>query len=124
MTTTTTATAPPGSTWLTKVPVITATFWVIKVLSTTVGEAFADFPTLDVGLGPAVTDAAMIIVLAALTIHLRKRACTPWTSWLCVVLVSIVGTQITDFFTHTLGVSLYVSTAVFAVLLAVVFTAW
>jgi hypothetical protein len=41
-----------------------------------------------------------------------------------VVLVSIVGTQLTDFFTDTLGVSLYVSTAVFAVILAVVFTVW
>jgi len=132
LTTTTTDTAPPGTgtrtgtgTWLTKVPVITATFWVIKVLSTTVGETFADFLTVDVGLGPVITDLAMIAVLAvALTIQLRKRAYTPWIYWLCVVLVSIVGTQITDFFTDTLGVSLYVSTAVFAVLLAVVFTAW
>ena len=125
-TTTTTAAAPPGtSTWLTKVPVITATFWVIKVLSTTVGETFADFLTVNVGLGPAVTDIAMLAVLAvALTIQLRKTRYTPWVYWLCVVLVSIVGTQITDFFTDTLGVSLYVSTAVFAVLLAVVFTAW
>jgi len=41
-----------------------------------------------------------------------------------VVLVSIVGTQITDFFTDTLGVSLYVSTAVFAVILTVVFSIW
>jgi uncharacterized membrane-anchored protein len=125
LTTATTVTAPPGSTWLTKVPVITATFWVIKVLSTTVGETFADFLTVDVGLGPAVTDVAMLAVLAAaLTVQLRKRAYTPWAYWLCVVLVSIVGTQITDFFTDTLGVSLYLSTVVFAVLLAVVFTAW
>jgi uncharacterized membrane-anchored protein len=122
----TTMSAPPvRSTWLTKVPVITATFWVIKVLSTTVGETFADFLTVNVGLGPAVTDLTMFAVLAvALTLQLRKREYTPWIYWLCVVLVSIVGTQITDFFTDTLGVSLYLSTAVFAVLLAVVFTVW
>ena len=121
-----TGTAPPTRhTWQTKVPVITATFWVIKVLSTTVGETFADFLSVNVGLGPVVTDAAMLVVLAAaLTVQLRKRAYTPWIYWLCVVLVSIVGTQITDFFTDTLGVSLYLSTVVFAVLLAVVFTAW
>lgn len=121
-----TSTAPPRQdSWQTKVPVITATFWVIKVLSTTVGETFADFLSVNVGLGPVVTDVAMLLVLAsALTIQLRKRAYTPWTYWLCVVLVSIVGTQITDFFTDTLGVSLYLSTVVFAVLLAVVFTAW
>ncbi len=120
-------TAPPRSRvdWLTKVPAITATFWVIKVLSTTIGETFADFLSVNVGLGPAVTDVAMIGVLAvALTIQLRKRKYTPWIYWLCVVLVSIVGTQITDFFTDTLGVSLYVSTGVFAVILAVVFAVW
>src|SRR6476659_8841465 len=111
--------------WLTKVPAITATFWVIKILSTTVGETFADFLSVDVGLGPAVTDLAMLAVLgAALALQFRTRRYTPWIYWLCVVLVSIVGTQVTDFFTDTLGVSLYISTAVFAVLLAVVFTVW
>lgn len=111
--------------WLTKVPAITATFWVIKVLSTTIGETFADFLSVDVGHGPAVTDAAMIAVLAgALTIQLRTRKYTPRIYWLCVVLVSIVGTQITDFVTDTLGISLYLSTAVFAIILAGVFTIW
>jgi uncharacterized membrane-anchored protein len=112
-------------TWLNKVPAITATFWVIKVLSTTIGETFADYLSVNVGLGPAVTDAVMIAVLAgALVVQLRTRQYTPWIYWLCVVLVSIVGTQITDFFTDTLGVSLYSSTAVFAVILTVVFIVW
>jgi uncharacterized membrane-anchored protein len=112
-------------TWLNKVPAITATFWVIKVLSTTIGETFADYLSVNVGLGPALTDAVMIAVLAgALVVQLRTRQYTPWIYWLCVVLVSIVGTQITDFFTDTLGVSLYLSTAVFAVILAVVFIVW
>src|SRR3954452_21240086 len=111
--------------WLTKVPAITATFWVIKVLSTTIGETFADYLAVNVGLGPLVTDALMFTVLAvALAVQLRTRKYTPWIYWLCVVLVSIVGTQITDFFTDTLGVSLYISTAVFAVILAVVFVVW
>src|SRR5882724_5101773 len=111
--------------WLTKVPAITATFWVIKILSTTIGETFSDYLSVNVGLGPAVTDAAMFAVLAvALTVQFRTRQYVPWIYWLCVVLVSIVGTQITDFFTDTLGVSLYLSTAVFTVALAVVFLVW
>jgi uncharacterized membrane-anchored protein len=117
--------APRTRAWLTKVPAITATFWVIKVLSTTIGETFADYLAVNVGLGPMVTDALMITVLAvALVIQLRTRQYTPWIYWLCVVLVSIVGTQITDFFTDTLGVSLYLSTAVFAVILTAVFILW
>ncbi|MBU2667978.1 hypothetical protein KOI35_31150 [Actinoplanes bogorensis] len=111
--------------WLTKVPAITATFWVIKVLSTTVGETFADYLSVNVGLGPLVTDAIMLTVLAvALAVQFRTTRYTPWIYWLCVVLVSIVGTQITDFLTDTLGVPLHVSTIAFAVILAVVFFAW
>ncbi|WP_433076637.1 COG4705 family protein [Dactylosporangium sp. CA-052675] len=111
--------------WQTKVPAITATFWVIKVLSTTIGETFADYLAVNVGLGPGLTDAIMFVLLVtALIVQLRTRAYTPWIYWLCVVLVSIFGTQITDFFTDTLGVPLAVSTAVFAVLLAVVFVIW
>ena len=111
--------------WLTKVPAITATFWVIKVLSTTIGETFADYLSVNIGLGPAVTDAIMFAVLvAALMVQLRTSRYTPWSYWLCVVLVSICGTQLTDFFTDTLGVSLYLSTAVFSVILAVVFVVW
>lgn len=111
--------------WLMKVPLITATFWVIKILSTTVGETFADYLSVGLGLGPMITDGAMFLVLAAaLTIQLRTRKYTPWAYWLCVVLVSIVGTQLTDFLTDTLGVSLYVSTAAFAMILLVVFAVW
>jgi len=110
---------------LNKVPAITATFWLIKILSTTIGETFADYLAVQVGLGTLVTDAAMMTLLAiALAAQLRTRRLVPWLYWATVVLVSIVGTQITDFFTDTLGVSLYVSTAVFAAVLAVVFAVW
>ena len=116
---------PTGTLLLNKVPAITATFWLIKILSTTIGETFADYLAVQVGLGTAVTDGAMMTLLAiALVAQLRARQLVPWLYWLTVVLVSIVGTQITDFFTDTLGVSLYVSTAVFTVVLAVVFTVW
>jgi uncharacterized membrane-anchored protein len=125
MSVTSVATVERSRIWLTKVPAITATFWVIKVLSTTIGETFSDYLTVNVGLGPAVTDGVMTAVLAAaLFLQFRTRQYTPWVYWLCVVLVSIVGTQITDFFTDTLGVSLYLSTVVFAVVLAVVFAVW
>lgn len=114
-----------AASFLNKVPVVTATFWVIKILSTTIGETFADFLAVNVGLGPTVTDVAMMALLAAtLVAQLRTRRYVPWLYWLTVVLVSIVGTQITDLFTDVLGVSLYVSTAVFAVVLSVVFVVW
>ncbi|WP_068398292.1 COG4705 family protein [Kribbia dieselivorans] len=116
---------PTTRAWLNKVPAITATFWVIKILSTTIGETFADYLTVNVGLGQQVTDLVMLGVLAvALTLQFRTRQVTPVIYWFTVVCVSIVGTQITDFLTDTLGISLWVSTGVFSVILALVFTLW
>jgi uncharacterized membrane-anchored protein len=64
------------------------------------------------------------LLAAALFKQLHTRRYTPWIYWLTVVLVSIVGTQITDWLTDDLGISLYVSTAVFALALAAIFFVW
>lgn len=110
---------------LNKVPQVTLAFWAIKIMSTTVGETGADYLTVHVGLGAAVTGGIMAgLLVAALLVQLRSRQYVPRVYWLTVVLVSVVGTQITDALTDGLGVSLYVSTAVFAVLLAATFAAW
>ena len=110
---------------LNKVPEITITFWIIKIMSTTVGETGADYLAKNIGLGTGATDGIMIALLtAALTIQLLNRRYIPGVYWLTVVLVSIVGTQITDALTDGLEVSLYVSTAVFAAALAATFAIW
>ncbi|RON24385.1 hypothetical protein BK660_01565 [Pseudomonas brassicacearum] len=111
--------------WLNKVPEVTLSFWVIKILSTTVGETGADFLAVDAGFGAGWTSIGMALLLAcALFLQMRKTAYSPWIYWLTVVLVSIVGTQITDIMTDMLDISLYVSTAVFSVLLALNFLIW
>ena len=77
------------------------------------------------GLGATVIAAIMVIFLiSALIWQVRAPRYTPWVYWLTVVLVSVVGTQITDFLTDKLEISLYVSTAIFAVLLALTFAVW
>ena len=113
------------SNWLNKVPAVTLSFWVIKIMSTTVGETGADFLAVNAGWGQGMTRAVMgALLAAALFTQLRTRRYTPWIYWLTVVLVSVVGTQITDLLTDGLGVSLYVSTSVFAVALAAIFAVW
>ena len=108
-----------------KVPEVTLIFWVIKILSTTVGETGADYLAVNVGLGASATMSCMAGLLAvALVMQLRSRRCIPWIYWLTVVLVSIVGTQITDFISDKLEISLYLSTTVFACALAVIFATW
>jgi uncharacterized membrane-anchored protein len=110
---------------LNKVPEVTTIFWIIKILSTTVGETGADYLAVHVGLGATVTAANMAILLAAaLALQLRAQSYIPWTYWLTVVLISVVGTQITDLLTDKLEISLYLTTAAFACALAVTFAIW
>jgi uncharacterized membrane-anchored protein len=110
-----TLTPASQSPWLNKVPAITLAFWVIKIMSTTVGETGADYLAVNAGFGQGMTRAVMGALLAmALFMQLRTQRHIPWIYWLTVVLVSVVGTQITDLLTDGLGVSLHVSTSVFA----------
>lgn len=110
--------------WI-RVPQATLAFWIIKIMCTTVGETAADYLAFGAGWGQAATRGLMsTLLLLALVWQLRTPRYTPWIYWLSVVLVSIVGTQITDWFTDGLGVSLYVSTPIFALLLAGIFQVW
>src|SRR3954471_24682752 len=112
-------------TLLNKVPEVTVFFWVIKVLATTVGETAADFLADNVGLGLGGTTLLMSAgFLIVLGIQFRLPRYVPGVYWLTVVLVSVVGTLITDNLTDVLGVPLWLSTAVFAVALGITFAVW
>jgi uncharacterized membrane-anchored protein len=112
-------------TMLNKVPEVTLYFWVIKVLCTTVGETAADFLKDNLGLGLTKTTFAMSAVLVvALAFQFRSRRYAPGVYWLAVVLISVVGTLITDNLTDNFGVSLVTTTIVFGVVLAATFAAW
>ena len=110
---------------LNKVPEITIFFWIIKVLATTVGETAADFLNDNLGLGLTGTTLVASVVLAAvLVLQFRARKYVPWIYWLAVVLLSVVGTLITDNLVDNLGVTLPVSTMLFGAALAVTFLVW
>jgi len=121
----TSAPARSARTLLNKVPEVTIWFWVIKILATTVGETAADFLATNVGLGLVGTTVLMSLVfVVVLAIQFRTPRYVPGVYWLTVVLISVVGTLVTDNLTDGLGVPLVTSTIVFAVALAVTFAAW
>lgn len=108
-----------------RVPEVTLAFWVIKVLSTTTGETFADYLNVDVGLGLSITTWIMTgLLVIALAAQLATKRYNAGIYWTVVVLISIVGTLITDNLTDVFGVELWVSTLIFSVLLAVTFGIW
>jgi len=96
---------------LNKVPEITVYFWIIKVLCTTVGESAADYINSTLGFGLGKTTLLMsVLLLAALVAQFRLRRYVPGVYWTAVVLISVVGTLVTDNLTDGLQVSLIVST--------------
>src|SRR5262245_27520434 len=110
---------------LSKVPEVTVWFWIIKILCTTVGESFADWINVGLGVGLNTTALIFTVVLSVVMgIQLRLNRYVPLVYWLAVVVLSVAGTLYTDILTDSLAVPLAVSTTVFAVLLAVVFGIW
>ena len=114
-----------------KVPEITIWFWIIKVLCTTVGETGSDFINLgpdeggQLGLGVPKTFAiAGTLLLVAVILQFRSDRYHPARYWVTVVLMSVVGTLITDWLHDDKGVSLVTTTVIFSVVLASVFALW
>ena len=106
-----------------RVPEITVYFWVIKALSTAMGEATSDYlvhalsPVTAVGLG-------FTGFVAALALQFSMRRYTAWTYWLAVVMVGVFGTMAADVLHVGFGVPYPVSSALYGVVLAAVFVGW
>ncbi|HEY0541713.1 MAG TPA: hypothetical protein VGD53_25320 [Actinoallomurus sp.] len=108
---------------LSKVPEVTAYFWVIKVLTTGMGETTSDY--LAHRLGPIVAvGLAGVVLAAALALQLSVRRYVAWIYWSAVVMVSVFGTMAADVLHVGLGVPYVVSTAFFVVALAAIFALW
>lgn len=106
-----------------KVPEITAIFWIIKLLSTAMGESTTDYFVYQIN--PYVAVALGCIGLAvALILQLLVRRYIPWIYWLAVVMVAVFGTMAADVLHVVLGIPYWVSTAFFACALVIVFVVW
>src|SRR6195256_5058345 len=82
---------------LNKVPEVTLYFWIIKILCTTVGETASDYLVDNVGLGlTKTTFITSALLIATLVFQFRARRYIAPVYWLGIVLISVVGTQITD----------------------------
>ncbi|MEU0251612.1 hypothetical protein ABZ299_03605 [Streptomyces sp. NPDC006184] len=115
----------PSGQMLNKVPEVTIWFWIIKILCTTVGESFADWINMNLGVGLVNTALIFTVVMAGvLGWQLSAKRYIPFVYWLTVVVVSVTGTLYTDILTDSQGVPLALSSSVFAGVLAVVFGIW
>jgi uncharacterized membrane-anchored protein len=120
--------ARDSGSWLTtrgalRVPQITIAFWVIKGLSTAMGESTSAFlvhamaPELAVVLG-------FVGFVGALILQFRMGRYVAWTYWFAVVMVGIFGTMAADVLHVRFHVAYTASTILYAVVLAAVFATW
>ena len=108
-----------------RVPQITLIFWIIKILSTTVGETGADFLAETLGLGLTITSyitGGLLII--ALAVQLKLKKYVPVSYWTVVVLISIFGTLVTDRLVDDFGVSLITTSIVFTIAMIIGFVLW
>jgi uncharacterized membrane-anchored protein len=106
-----------------RVPEITAYFWIIKALSTAMGESTSDYmvhamnPVLAVGIG-------FVGFVAALWLQLSVRRYVAWSYWLAVVMVGVFGTMAADVLHVGFHVPYIASSVLYAIVLAAVFGSW
>lgn len=108
-----------------RVPKVTADFWLIKLMAVTMGETAADYINVQLGLGLTLTSLIMSGVLAAALVwQFSQKKYVPAPYWLAVVLISVVGTLVTDNLVDNFHVPLIATAIFFAMALALTFLFW
>ena len=108
---------------LRKVPEITVYFWIVKLLSTAMGESTSDFFVYHINPYVAVV-LGFVGLIGSLILQLVVRRYVTWIYWTTVVMVAVFGTMAADVTHVVLGVPYVASSTVFAIVLALVFVVW
>lgn len=108
-----------------RVPKVTVDFWLVKLMAVTVGETAADYLSVHLSLGLSATSLIMTgLLVAALMLQFAQRKYVPLPYWLAVVMISVVGTLISDNLADNIGVPLTTTSIVFAAALIATFAIW
>ena len=114
-----------NKTLLNRVAGLTLFFWIVKILSTTVGETAADYVAVNMNVGLIGTGLLMgAITIGAIFWNLKMKRYFAPAYWFLIVMMSIEGTLITDMLVDALGVSLITLDIIFAIMMALGFYLW
>ena len=110
---------------LSKVPAVTLSFWIIKILATTVGETGGDALSMTLNLGYAVSSIIFLsFFVVALTAQLSMKRYHPVTYWAVVVATTTVGTTTSDYLDRTLGLGYIKSSILLSLFVLLILVTW
>ncbi|EOY5379277.1 hypothetical protein ACP6O1_003527 [Cronobacter dublinensis] len=110
---------------LSKVPAVTAAFWLTKIAATTLGETGGDAVTMSMDLGYLTgTLIFAAIFLAAVVVQIRHRSFNKWIYWFTVIATTTVGTTLADFADRSLGIGYLGGTVLLSSLLVISLLVW
>ncbi len=108
---------------LRKVPQITVLFWIVKIVTTALGESTSDYLVFSINPYIAVCLGALGLAIA-LAWQFSVRKYNAWVYWFTATMVAVFGTMAADVVHVVLGVPYLYSTIFFTVALVVIFTLW
>jgi uncharacterized membrane-anchored protein len=107
----------------TEVPEVTIFFWIIKILTTALGESTSDYLVFHTNPYLAVIGGFVAFVVA-MVIQFAAKKYIPWIYWLAALMIAVFGTMAADIIHVVLGVPYVVSTIGFAIALIIIFALW
>jgi uncharacterized membrane-anchored protein len=117
--------APGTHSVVSKVPAVTLSFWIVKIVATTLGETGGDAVSMSMQLGYLVGSAIFaVIFLLAVSAQIRARRFHQWLYWLTIIATTTVGTTLADFADRSLGIGYAGGSALLAVLLLLSLASW
>jgi uncharacterized membrane-anchored protein len=108
-----------------KVPEVNTSFWLIKILATTLGETAGDAVTMSMNLGYLVGSSIFLsIFLVAVAFQVMSKRFHPFIFWFVIVATTTAGTTLADFFDRSLGIGYLGGSCTLVVLLMASFGTW
>jgi uncharacterized membrane-anchored protein len=108
-----------------KLAPIAATFWIMKIAATTLGETAGDLVSMTLNVGYAVASLVLISAFAvSLVSQLAAKRYHPWLYWTVILATSTAGTTMSDFMDRTLGLGYAAGSAILVTILLAVFAFW
>jgi uncharacterized membrane-anchored protein len=110
---------------LNKIAKVTASFWVMKICATTLGETAGDLLSMTLNVGYAVSSIILLSVFFASVIaQLRAKRFHPMLYWTVILTTSTAGTTMSDFMDRTLKFGYTTGSLVLVGCLLIVLAAW